>query len=59
MAKSRTDADISLLAGSLSRAQQLEARRAERLAHRIAEADDDIWEAALSWARTGEMPNWT
>lgn len=48
MAKSRTDADISLLAGSLSRAQQLEARRAERLAHRIAEADDDIWEAALS-----------
>jgi len=56
MAKSRTDADISLLAGSLSRAQQLEARRAERLAHRIAEADDDIWEAALSWARTGEMP---
>jgi len=56
MPRSRTDIEISRLAESLSRAQHLEAGRAERLARRIAEADDDIWEAALSWAATGEMP---
>jgi len=56
MPKSRTDIEISLLAESLARAQRLDAGEAERLAHEIAEADDDIWEAALSWARTGEMP---
>lgn len=56
MPESRTDTEVSRLAESLSQAQRLEADRAERLARRIAEADDDIWEAALTWARTGEMP---
>jgi hypothetical protein len=52
----RTDTEIFRLADSLARAQELAAERAERLARRIAEADDDIWNAALSWATTGEMP---
>jgi hypothetical protein len=56
MPDSRTDTEVSLLAKSLSRAQALDADRAERLARRIAEADDDIWRAALAWASTGEMP---
>ena len=56
MSESRTDTQISRLAESLSGAQDLDPGRAERLARRIAEADDDIWQAALTWARTGEMP---
>ena len=56
MHESRTDAEVSHLAESLILAQRLEADRAERLARRIAEADEDIWQAALTWARTGEMP---
>jgi hypothetical protein len=56
MPESRTDAEISRLTESFILAQHLEANRAERLARRIAEADDDIWQAALTWARTGEMP---
>jgi hypothetical protein len=52
----RTDTEISRLAESLSRAQDLSADRAERLARRIAEADDDIWQSALAWAATGAMP---
>ena len=56
MPKTRTDSEVSRLAESLSRAQHLEDERANRLARRIAEADDDIWAAALLWASTGEMP---
>jgi hypothetical protein len=52
----RTETEVSRLAESLATAQNLEADRAERLARRIAEADDDIWQAALTWASTGEMP---
>jgi hypothetical protein len=55
MPDTRTDTEVSLLAESLSRAQDLDADRAERLARRIAEADEDIWQAALTWASTGKM----
>jgi hypothetical protein len=56
MAGSRTDIEVLRLAESLSRAQDLDTDRAGRLARRIADADDDIWQAALIWASTGEMP---
>jgi hypothetical protein len=56
MSESRAETEVSRLAASLSRVQRLETDRAERLARRIAEGDDDIWEAALTWASTGEMP---
>lgn len=57
MPEGRTGIEVSRLAESLARAQNLDPDRAERLARRIAEADEDIWQAALTWASTGEMPS--
>jgi hypothetical protein len=57
MPEGRTDIEVSRLAESLANAQNLDPDRAERLARRIAEADEDIWQAALLWASTGEMPS--
>lgn len=48
---------MSRLVHRLAAVQGLDTDRAERLARRIAEADDDIWEAALLWSATGEMPD--
>jgi hypothetical protein len=44
------------LAEKLAAAQNLEFGRAEQLAQKISTADDDIWQAALEWATTGQMP---
>ena len=54
--EARTDIEVSRLAESLATAQNLDADRAKRLAREIAEADEDIWQAALAWVGTGEMP---
>ncbi len=57
MSEGRTDIEVSRLAASLAKAQNLDPDHAERLARRVAEADEDIWQAALTWVSTGEMPS--
>ena len=51
------DKEIAELATALAKAQQLEGDHARSIAMKIAHGDSDIWQAALSWARTGLMPN--
>lgn len=56
MARRRPKSERELLARRLVLDQGLAPGRATDLARRIANADDDIWTAALTWARTGRLP---
>lgn len=49
--------EIAELATALAKAQQLEDDHVYSIARKIAHGDSDIWQAALSWAWTGLMPN--
>jgi hypothetical protein len=52
----RTIDDASLLAEELAQSQGLELVNAHHLVAHIATADDDIWIAAVKWAKTKQMP---
>lgn len=56
MIAARPDDEIEELAAALSSRQGLSPEKAAHLATKILSADDDIWTAALAWARSGEMP---
>lgn len=55
-ASARARTEVGLLADRIAAAQGLDHERAEELAQKIAFSSDDIWDAVMSWARTGEMP---
>lgn len=48
--------ELEALAAGLRLQQGMAEERAAAMASKIAAADDDIWQAALSWSRSGELP---